>query len=309
MAKLSLRKLFGLLIAIHLSAGLFSAWFVEHGRTTLTNLAFAMLLGGQLSLLAIGAGLASRLRLRRTLVCAGGLIAGMGWLWALLLTTTQTWHRKRIREDAAFVCLTVEATALGLILAMRWRGLELARHPRIAEPRRREIFQFSLRQLMLFVFAEGVILGVGRLLGASNVRVFDEHTFVATCSVLVPLSAVVSLVLVLSPFRLAFKWSWPLLVFCLTNGVFLSLQNSDFLLYALFVGGSTCVVLATALFMRLAGYRLVPKSRIATAPVARWRRIERQTVENCGARIAQWLDHSAHADESSGAAPTIVVRR
>lgn len=299
MAKLSLEKLCGLLIAMHVVADLFSAWFVEHGRTTPANVVFAMLLGGQLSLLAIGAGLAWRRELRCTLACAGGLIAGTAWIWALILTTTQTWHRERIREYAAFACITVVATALGLILAMRWRWLELVRHPQTAEPRRRETFQFSLRQLMLLVFAEGVTLGVGRLLGASNPRIFDEHAFVGVCSVLVPLLAVVSLWPVLSPCWLALKWSWPLLVFCLTNGIFLSMQNSDFMLYALFVGGSTGVVLATALFIRQAGYRLVRKHEVAAAPVPRRRAIERQTVDNCGARIAQWLQHSAHIDETS----------
>lgn len=308
MSQCSVGRLCGLLIAVHLAADLFSAWFVDHSRTTPANLAFAMLIGGQLSLLAIGAGLAWRVKLRRALVCAGGLIAGTAWIWALLLTATQTWHRQRIREYAACAFITVVAAALGLTLAMRWRWLELVRHPQIAEPRRREFFQFSLRQLMLLVFAEGVILGVGRLLGASNPRVFDEHAFVGACSVLMPLLAVVSLLPVLSPSRLALKWSWPLLAFGLTNGLFLSSQNSDLLLYALLVGGSTAVVSATTPFMRLAGYRLVRKSAVAPAPVHRRRRFERQAVENCGERIAQWLERSAQIAETSDV-PKILVRR
>ncbi|HVA49832.1 MAG TPA: hypothetical protein VNH11_25925 [Pirellulales bacterium] len=77
---------------------------------------------------------------------------------------------------------------------------------------------------------------------------------------------------------------------------------------ALFASGSSLVITATLLVFRLAGYRLVPKKRTHRLPSVGRGRIERRPVEDCGAKIAEWLlrqSESTAAEESQNDCETI----
>jgi len=148
------------------------------------------------------AGLAWRFEARRVLTCLAGLAFGSVWLWALILTTTQTWHRGRIRWFAAQLCATVVVTTFLAIAALCRRHFELARHPLVSPPRPPKPFQFSLRQLMLLVFAACVTLGVGRARNGLFPPTGDDHVVAVRASLFLWLASTVAVVGSFVPKRL-----------------------------------------------------------------------------------------------------------
>jgi hypothetical protein len=307
MSQWRVRTICGLLVAIHLAIGLLAASLVQVGGVTPANFFFAMVVGSQLCLLGMWAGLAWRRTLRRAFACAAGLTLGTVWVWELLLTATQTWHRERICEYAAWLCVTAVATAFAGTLALRWRWLELVRFPKTAERRQRDDLQFSLRQLMLLVSANGLTLGLGRALSEFFSQGANEHAVAAFYSVFIAVFSVIVLLGMLAPGRLGLNsLGLPLLVLGLTNvlNLLIHCRSREFVATALFAGGASCVVMATLLPVRLAGYRLIRRSQLAAAPLIRRRKIERQRVEDCGARIAEWLTRSAPLADISDDAPS-----
>ena len=121
----ALGSLCAVILAVHLATVLCFAALFQVGNATAANGFFALLLGGQACLLGLWAGLAWRLEARRVVTCLAGLALGSVWLWALILTTTQTWHRSRIRWFAAQICATVIVTTFLATAALSRRYFEL----------------------------------------------------------------------------------------------------------------------------------------------------------------------------------------
>jgi len=198
----ALGSLCEVLLAVHLATALCFAPLFQVGKVTAVNCVFALLVGGEACLLGLWAGLAWRFEARRVLTCLAGLAFGSVWLWALILTTTQTWHRGRIRWFAAQLCATVVVTTFLAIAALCRRHFELARHPLVSPPRPPKPFQFSLRQLMLLVFAACVTLGVGRARNGLFPPTGDDHVVAVRASLFLWLASTVAVVGSFVPKRL-----------------------------------------------------------------------------------------------------------
>ncbi|HET6881017.1 MAG TPA: hypothetical protein VFI31_12725 [Pirellulales bacterium] len=136
--KASPGTLCGFLLAVHLAADVGLASVFQVHKVTLANWCFTLLVGGQLCLVGLWAGLAWRRETRRALSCIAGMVLGSAWLWSIVLTATQTWHRDRLRWFAARICLTVIVTTFAGTAVVRWRWLELARQDGARQPRRQK---------------------------------------------------------------------------------------------------------------------------------------------------------------------------
>lgn len=294
-----LGSLCGNLLLAHLATALgFAALFHVH-KVTAANWGFTLLVGGQICLAGLWAGLAWRNEARRALTCLAGMALGTAWFWALILIVTQTWHRERIRWLVAQLCITVMATTFVSAATMRWRWVELARRPHVSPTTAPRPFQFSLWQLMLFVCVACLILGIGRALNLFCPPTSDEHVAAVLYSTFMWLFSAAALAGVLMPKRLKMlSIGLPFIVFgvaCLLNWL---THSHEFFIFPLFAGGSTLVVMVTLLVIRRAGYRLVRKEPTAILPSAHRTKIERQYVANCGAKIAEWVGAQSDAEKA-----------
>lgn len=287
----SIGPLCSVLVAFHLAAALAAAAMFQVHRVTLANCVFAMLIASQACLVGLWGGLAWRWRRRRVVFCIIGVMLGSAWLWGLTLTATQAWHRAGERWDAAKLCSTAVLTTAACCAALRWRWRELARYPNILPPRQPRPFQFSLRQLMLVLLAISVALAIGRALGLVSAGAADERMMLTVYSMFMWLFSTILLAAVLAPAKLGPKsLSSPFVVSALVYSLGLISHRHHAFIFALFAAGSACIVSATLLVLRVAGYRLAPTSRSTTLSAASRRQSSGRPLDDCDELLAEWLE-------------------